>query len=96
MTATITLDSAGRLVLPKAMRDQLHLSAGSKLKANVVADKIELTPEPDLDVRIERRGKLLVIVGGAPFSAVAAIKADREEREEVLARRVLARRARAR
>ena len=88
MTATITIDNAGRLVLPKAMRDRLHLSAGSKLKADVIADKIELTPEPDADVRIERRGKLLVIVGGPPFDAVAAIKADREERDEVIARRV--------
>ena len=88
MTATITIDTAGRLVLPKAMRDRLHLSAGSKLKADLIADKIELTPEPDADVRIERRGKLLVIVGGPSFDAVAAIKADREDRDEVIARRV--------
>jgi len=88
MTATITIDAAGRLVLPKAMRDRLHLRAGARLKADVVADKIELTPEPDADVRIERRGKRLVIVGGPPFAAGAAIKADREERDAAIARRV--------
>jgi len=88
MTATITIDAAGRLVLPKAMRDRLHLSAGSQLRAHVVADKIELTPEPDADVRIERRGKRPVIVGGPPFEAVAAIKADREARDETITRRV--------
>jgi AbrB family looped-hinge helix DNA binding protein len=88
MTATITIDAAGRLVLPKAMRDRLHLRAGARLKADVVADKIELTPEPDADVRIERRGKRLVIVGGPPFDAGAAIKADREERDAAIARRV--------
>ena len=88
MTATITIDAAGRLVLPTAMRDRLHLRAGARLKADVVADKIELTPEPDPDVRIERRGKRLVIVGGPPFDAVAALKADREERDETIARRV--------
>ena len=87
MTATITIDAAGRFVLPKDMRERLHLRKGAKLRADVIGDKIELTPEPDADVRIERRGKLLVIVGGPPFDAVAAIKADREEREEVLARR---------
>ena len=87
MTATITIDTAGRLVLPKAMRDRLHLSAGSKLKASVVADKIELTPEPDADVRIERRGKRLVIVGGPAFDAGAAVKAAREDYEDRLARK---------
>jgi AbrB family looped-hinge helix DNA binding protein len=88
MTATITIDAAGRLVLPKAMRERLHLSAGTQLRAQIVADKIELTPQPDTDVRIERRGKRLVIVGGPPFDAVAAIKADREARDETIARRV--------
>ena len=96
MTATITIDAAGRFVLPKAMRERLHLRKGAKLRADVIGDKIELTPEPDADVRIERRGKLMVIVGGPPFDAVAAIKADRDERDEVLARRVLARRERGR
>ena len=88
MTASIVVGDAGRVVLPKAMRERLHLRKGTKLKADVVGDKIELSPEPDADVRIERRGKRLVIVGGAPFDAVAAIKADREERDEVIARRV--------
>jgi AbrB family looped-hinge helix DNA binding protein len=54
MTATITIDSAGRLVLPKAMRDRLHLRAGSKLSADVIAGKIELTPEPNENVRLVR------------------------------------------
>lgn len=88
MSTTITLDAAGRLVLPKAMRDRLHLRAGARLKADLVADKIELTPEPDADVRIERRGKRMVIVGGPPFDAVKAVKAAREEYDERLARRV--------
>jgi AbrB family looped-hinge helix DNA binding protein len=88
MSATITIDIAGRLVLPKAMRDRLHLRAGSKLKADVIADKIELTPEPDESVRLVRRGKLLVITGmKKPFDAVAAIKAARVERDEQLAGR---------
>jgi AbrB family looped-hinge helix DNA binding protein len=85
MNATITMDAAGRFVLPKSIRDQLHLRAGTRLRADVIADRIELTPEPDAGVRIERRGKRRVIVGGGPFNAVQAIKAAREEREEHLA-----------
>jgi AbrB family looped-hinge helix DNA binding protein len=85
MNATITMDAAGRFVLPKSIRDHLHLRAGTRLRADVVADKIELTPEPDAGVRIERRGKRMVIVGGGPFDAVQAIKAAREERAAQLA-----------
>lgn len=85
MTATITIDAAGRLILPKVMRDRLHLKAGDKLKADLVGDHIELTAEPDENVRIERRGKRLVIVGGPPFDAVKAIRADREDRAAKLA-----------
>ena len=88
MSTTITMDRAGRLVLPKPVRDKLHLRAGTRLSVTVVADKVELSPEPEADVRIERRGKLLVITGmKEPFSAVAAIKAARDERDEQLARR---------
>jgi len=81
MTATITIDSAGRFVLPKAMRDQLHLTAGSRLKADLVADKIELTPEPATNVKLVKRGKLTVISGSRPVGQVAeALREDREER----------------
>ncbi len=41
MTATLTLDSAGRLVLPKAIREKMHLQAGSKLRADLVGEKLE-------------------------------------------------------
>lgn len=87
MDATNTIDGAGRLVLPKAMRDRLHLRAGTRLKAEMMADRIERTPEADADVRIERRGKRMVIVGGPVFNAADAIKADREERDETISGR---------
>jgi AbrB family looped-hinge helix DNA binding protein len=88
MGITVRLDGAGRLVLPKALRERLHLRAGAKLTADVVADKIELTPEPDTSVRLVRKGKVMVITGvKEPFDAVAAVKDVRAEREEQLARR---------
>lgn len=86
MTATISIDKAGRVVLPKAIRERLYLRAGTKLKAEVIADHIELTPESD-KVRLVRKGKRLVIEGFGPLSddqIVAAIHADREERIEHL------------
>ena len=55
----------------------------------VIADKIELTPQPDENVRLVRKGKRLIVIGvKGPFDAVEAIKAVRDERDEVLARRV--------
>jgi len=48
----------------------------------------KLNPKTDADLRIERRGKRLVIVGGPPFDAAAALKADREARDKTIARRV--------
>lgn len=82
MTATITIDKAGRLVLPKAMRDKLCLRAGSRLTADIVGDKIELAEEVP-EVRIERRGKRRVIVGWEGFDAAKAV---REMREDEVAR----------
>ena len=82
MTATVTLDKAGRLVLPKPVRDQLHLRAGSKLRLDVIGDHMELTQEVP-EVQIVRRGKRRVVVGWEGFDAAKAV---REMREEQVAR----------
>ena len=86
MNATVTIDSAGRLILPKAFRERLHLRTGDKLSADIVADRIELTPLPDENVKLVRKGNRLVIAGAGPFSAAEAVRAAREEYEERLAR----------
>ena len=79
MNATITMDLAGRLVLPKAVRERLHLRAGSKLNLEIVADKIELTPAADTDWKLVRKGKRLVLAKtGMPYDAAAAVRADHE------------------
>ena len=44
MKHALTIDSAGRIVLPSAVRRALNLSAGSRLRLDVVAQRIELTP----------------------------------------------------
>ncbi|MDI1314999.1 AbrB/MazE/SpoVT family DNA-binding domain-containing protein [Prosthecobacter sp.] len=82
MTATVTLDKAGRLVLPKPVRDQLHLRAGSKLRLDVTGDRMELTQEVP-EVKIEKRGKRRVVVGWEGFDAAKAV---REMREDQVAR----------
>lgn len=90
MNNTVRIDAAGRLVLPRRVRDQLHLSAGTRLQLDVESNAVRLTPVPDPGVRLVRRGKRLVVVGTpalSPGQVKTAIAADREERGSKLARR---------
>lgn len=83
MTATVTLDKAGRLVLPKPVRDQLHLRAGSKLRLDVMGDHMELTQEvPEVKI-VQKKDGLPVVVGWKGFDAAKAV---REMREDQVAR----------
>lgn len=83
MHATVTLDKAGRFVVPKAIRDQLKLRGGSKLRLNVIDDRVELS-EGEAEVRVLRkRNGLRVVVGWEGFDAAKAV---REMREEQVAR----------
>ena len=78
MSITITLGKAGRLVVPKAIRDNLGLREGTRLRLNVSAGRFEAVPESD-NVRI--KDGFPVILGGPPREKggiVKAIKADRE------------------
>ena len=78
---TITIDKAGRIVLPKSVRDRLGLSAGSELELDEVDDAIVLKP-PRSKSPLVRKGRLLVhtgkIVGNSDLTA--AIERTREER----------------
>jgi AbrB family looped-hinge helix DNA binding protein len=53
-----TIDKAGRLVIPKALRDHLGLRAG---EVEVVADGAALRVEPVAGSDLESRGGRLVI-----------------------------------
>jgi AbrB family looped-hinge helix DNA binding protein len=89
MEATITMDSAGRIVLPKNVRELLHLRGGARLALTVLASKIELSPEADDQVQVARQGDRLVIVGTPKGLNVAeAVQGDREDRDRRVVRRV--------
>ena len=53
-----TIDKAGRLVIPKVLRDRLGLGPGP---VEVVADGSGLRVEPIAGDTLERRGNMLVI-----------------------------------
>jgi len=44
MTAKITIDKAGRVVIPKPLRDQLRLGAGDTLALQSEGERITLEP----------------------------------------------------
>ncbi len=84
MSITIQLGKSGRLVVPKAIRDNLGLHEGSRLKLEIQGGKLQVAPEPD-PIKIEMKNGLPVISSGQSLkrgSIVQAIKADRDAREE--------------
>ena len=53
------IDAAGRVIVPKALRDQLGLSAGCKLEIHARDGALVIEPVPT-PVTLVRRGKRLV------------------------------------
>lgn len=68
----ITIDRAGRVVLPKALRDAVGIAEGATLEATVRDGRIELEVPP-AEVRIERQGDVLVAV---PAQEVPTLRGD--------------------
>ena len=67
----VTIDPAGRLVVPKALRDELGLEAGVELEIRVREGRLELEPSPT-PMRLVRRGKGLVATTEEPLPRLGA------------------------
>ena len=59
-----TIDVAGRVVVPKALRDELGLTGGQELEIAVRDGRLELEPPP-VAMHLERRGQVVVAVPDA-------------------------------
>jgi len=79
MSTPVTLDSAGRIVLPSEVRRRLNLTTGSRLQLAVVAERIELTPEADAepDFKLSPAGRKILKATGTSFDASAATRSER-------------------
>ena len=56
---TVSIDRAGRVVIPKDIRDRLSLSADAELEIELDGDTIRLVP-------VRRRGRQVHLVNGWP------------------------------
>ena len=78
---TLTIDKAGRLVLPKPVRDRLGLHEGSQLELHETSDGLILKQTEQEPSMIKKNG-MWVHTGKVPagFDVVEAIREDREDR----------------
>jgi AbrB family looped-hinge helix DNA binding protein len=82
VNSKVTLDRAGRVVLPKTLRDELHLSPGDTLDLTVKGDEVTLRPRRGATPLQKERG-VWVFRTGKPLTAdetaetLRAIRAQR-------------------
>ena len=82
-TMTITMDAAGRLVIPREIRREAGLAPGMPLDVRWHEGVIEIEPQP-LAVTLTRQGRLLV---ASPLRPVRALTAGTVERTRAGLRR---------
>jgi AbrB family looped-hinge helix DNA binding protein len=86
MGMNVQIDSAGRVVLPKKVRERFRLHGGDSLVLEVKGEAIQLRPQ-QAKARLERVNGVLVFVGEAPLPEGRDLVAEsREERIDQLAR----------
>jgi AbrB family looped-hinge helix DNA binding protein len=84
MTGRLTIDKAGRIVLPKPLRDELQLEPGDSLEVNTSGEEITLRPLRGNSSLIKKRG-VWVFYTGEPLSDAVVektVRAIRNEREK--------------
>jgi AbrB family looped-hinge helix DNA binding protein len=84
MNAKLTVDKAGRIVLPKPIREKLQLAPGDELELESFDDRITLRPLRGTAQLRKKRG-VWVFHCGEPLSAATVdetIEQARRERDE--------------
>jgi len=81
MDANITVDKAGRVVLPKAVRDELELAPGDSLQLESTRDEIVLRPVRG-NVGMRQKEGIWVFRTDEPISTETVNETIRQLREE--------------
>jgi AbrB family looped-hinge helix DNA binding protein len=79
-----TIDRAGRVVIPKALRDRAGLKPGMEIDVKFQDGNIEISPPPPQGRLVRRDGMLLWDPGpdAPPFDVQEAIDKVRQERDD--------------
>lgn len=80
MNATVILDKAGRVVIPKPLRDELRLEAGDSLELESEGERVTLRPVRSGSPLRKERG-VWVFHSGRKLSAAATDAVLRDIRE---------------
>lgn len=88
MAKRITLDKAGRIVIPKPIPDALQLASGDAMEVDATDDGISLRPVRTPPLLVKEEG-IWVYRTGSPLADMSLsdlIDQEREERSGVLLR----------
>ena len=81
MNTTVTLDKAGRLVIPKVVRDELHLDAGDTLELEFEGQQVTLRPARSASALRKEKG-VWVFRSGQKLAAATTDQVLRDQRNE--------------
>jgi AbrB family looped-hinge helix DNA binding protein len=84
MNTTTTVDSAGRILLPESLREELRLGPGDTLEVEAAGEQITLRPLRG-NAQVTKEKGVWVFRGGAPLPASVTdeiLDRIREERDQ--------------
>jgi AbrB family looped-hinge helix DNA binding protein len=80
MTTKLTLDKAGRVLIPKPLRQELHLDPGDTLQLDSEGDQITLRPMRPKALLKKKHGVWVYQGEPTDASVTAVIDREREKR----------------
>jgi AbrB family looped-hinge helix DNA binding protein len=87
MADVTTIDAAGRVVIPKPLRDSLRLLPNTRLRVVEQDRRVVLEPIEDEPILIEKDG--LVLIGGELVGPLPDARSARDQRVRELTRRAM-------
>jgi AbrB family looped-hinge helix DNA binding protein len=77
----LTIDKAGRIVLPKPFRDELHLEAGAELEIESSGEELTIRPVRGT-AQLRKKHGIWVYRTGEPLTSAEVEKTIRQVRRE--------------